>query len=179
MTDDLLRNLRRLAASTAITPSTIQKMGPSGMAAALRRGLSNIDVSWLHSDSEEQFASKLNDTTAMLMAEMSEGVIKWGTARKVLNIFLIKYAYNRHLYEYHQISKMKRWFEVPLDSNVAAGLALDSVKLGVELSEWGTVVGLSAENSEKYQAFAKSEAERRKIFRYDLDSIYYRTLAKQ
>ncbi|MBU1308640.1 MAG: hypothetical protein KKE30_03790, partial [Gammaproteobacteria bacterium] len=94
----------------------------------------------------------------------------WGAARKALNLFLRDVTYNKDLCEYYDLSRIRKWLEIPLDSHVAN--ALKKEPEGVNLPKWCTIKRLTPEISREFQTVATRVAQRKRIARVDLD-IYY------
>lgn len=171
MTPELLDQIYRNAVSTSVGASTIQKMGPTGTATALRAGLAKVNVPSFIVQTEEEFAKVLDKETELLRLHLLPDHQHFGTARKVLNIFLLKLTYNRHLHAAYQMGRIEQWLEVPLDSHVGKQLARQP---GANFRRWKTVIGLTPTLHKQYQDFAKTVAANFSVNRADLDVFFYR-----
>ena len=96
----------------------------------------------------------------------------WGSARKFFNIYVRGALYNQYLCQHFDLSALEPWLEVPLDSHVAKGLRGEPEGKG--LPRWNTVIGLTRQDSDAYQAVASEVAERKGFARVHLDVIYWR-----
>ena len=85
-------------------------------------------------------------------------------------MFLRDVIYNKDLCEYYDLSRIRKWLEIPLDSHVAN--ALKKEPEGVNLPKWCTIKRLTPEISREFQTVATRVAQRKRIARVDLD-IYY------
>ena len=122
MNAELISQLRRREASTAVGPSTARGMGPKGTISAAREYLASLDLTKFRVASEKEFRSVLNRATNRLQNQLPRSAKHWGAARKFLNIFLRNVVYNRYLRKYYRLSHLEPWLELPLDSHVAKGL---------------------------------------------------------
>jgi len=101
----------------------------------------------------------------------------WGPARKVLNIFLSDATYNFYLREQYNLDQIERYLEVPLDSYVAIGVALDAAKLHppIKFERWKGVVHVTPQLNDDYQSAATHIAKDRGYrCRGHLDARYWR-----
>ena len=172
MKEEFISALRRRLASTTVGPSAVRGMGPKGTVFAARDFLANIDVKKFNNKTEREFILSLNKTTQLFVKKMPDGAKHWGTARKLLNLFLRAVVYNRFLCEKYNLYHIEPWLEVPLDSNVAEGLR--SELTGETLPKWKTVIGLDKKTSHIYQTFASEIARAKGENRVHLDLIYWR-----
>src|ERR1700693_4099694 len=167
-----LKYVQLQIANTTVGPSTVRGMGPRGTVVAARKHLAEINLSRFVGDSQRAFARRLDRGTYGLLKSMPRGAQHWGTARKLLNIFLRSAAYNKFLCETYDLGSVEPWLEVPLDSHVAK--ALRGEPGGSALPRWKTVIGLDREVSQQYQDFAATVARRKRVDRVHLDLLYWR-----
>lgn len=172
MKDELIDFLRRREASTSVGPSTARRMGPKGTIENARKFLASLDLGLFVKKTEKEFQDVLNQTTHRFVDHLPKGAKHWGAARKFLNIFLRGAVYNRFLCEYYRLYPIEQWLEVPLDSQVAAGLRKE--KGGSDLPRWKSVIGLDDKTNRQYQVFAAEVAKRNETYRVHLDVLYWR-----
>lgn len=172
MNQQFLVLLQKRMGSTSLGPSTARKMGPPGTIQAARSFLASIDLARFEASEESGFLKALNAVTGELQAALPDGARHWGSARKFLNIFLRDCVYNRHLCGRYKLAEIEAWLEVPLDSQVANGLRSRNGR--VDLPRWRTVIGLTSEVSDRYQAAAAELAAQLGIHRIHLDLRYWR-----
>lgn len=181
MTKEFCKLLQRRIGRTSIGPSTARGMGPKGTISAARSYLEMFDLRRIsRARSESEFRSRLNMATGELQKKLPKGARYWGSSRKFLNIFLRSCLYNRYLCKFYGLAALESWLEIPLDSHVAKGLALDVAKRpatveGVgHLPRWKTVIGLTRRRNRKYQAVALNVARAMGTERVHLDLRYWR-----
>ena len=117
----------------------------------------------------------LNRATGSFLRALPRKAKHWGLARKLLNIFLRKAAYDRYLSHSFGLRRVERWMEVPLDSHV--GKQLRERREGGHLPRWKTVIGLTPEESAAFQEVATAVAKRKGVSRVDLDVYLWRNPA--
>ena len=99
----------------------------------------------------------------------------WGHARKCLDIFLRKATYDYYLRKRYRLGSLEPVLELPLNSNVAAGIAFDARKYGLPPPpKWDAIMRLTPEANDDWQATASEIARMRKIDRVHLDLWYWR-----
>ena len=147
-------------------------MGPPGTIQAARIFFQGVDLRRFRRRSEIAFAKELNAATNELEYSLPEGAQHWGSSRKFLNIFLRGCLYNQYICKAYSLDRLEPWLEVPLDSHIAKGLKRSAGR--GQLPRWTTVIGLSQENSELFQAYASDFAARQKTFRVHLDLKFWR-----
>ena len=172
MTKDFLTMMQKRTAELAIGPSTLRNQGAPGAVASGREFLKKLDLGQFKVDSAVAFKALLNEKTENLRIAFPMGAQSWGAARKALNIFLRDILYNHYLREEHAFLKLEPWLEVPLDSQVAAGLSDEPE--GKQLRRWQGVKHLTSDVSENYQNVAERVARRNQVARVHLDVIYWR-----
>jgi hypothetical protein len=172
-----LKLMQKRVARTAIGASTARRMGPKGTVGAARGFLEALDLGAFSVQSEAQFSTILDDETDTFVAAMPGEARHWGSCRKFLNIFLRDAIYNRFLSSHYKLQRVENWLEVPLDSHIAKGLR--SEPGGHDLPRWKTVIGLCAEDSQRFQAFASKVARQKELARVHLDLYYWQGLGRQ
>lgn len=136
--------------------------------------LSGISLRAFSVDDEGKFLVALNEQTQKLADGFPlAGRGNWGAARKSLNIFLRDCIYSRYLSEHFALVEIEPWLEVPLDSNVYAGLRAENGNQN-GLERWRGVRGLTPDLSGKLQSCALSIAQKYGVARVHLDVLYYR-----
>jgi hypothetical protein len=101
------------------------------------------------------------------VAAVPRGACSWGTARKVLNIFLRNAFYTTYLRERYALSTAEALFEVPLDSITGKWLIANARQK--EVPQWSGVRHLTTAASESYQQCATRLARQMGIERVHLD----------
>jgi hypothetical protein len=169
---EFLKQLQRYTAEAAITPAAVRKQGAPGVARAARAYLARSDLERLQKITPKDYSNWLDKETDRLRVVLPRGARHWGTARKVLNIFLRTATYTSPLAARFGLKKLLPMLEVPLDSHVAGKLR--SKPEGRELPRWESVKGLGYKQSAEYQMVAQRIANRMKLNRADLDVYFWR-----
>ena len=172
MNEEYLRHLLWRLGSTSVGSSTARGMGSAGTIPAARKYLQLVDLRRFVVRSEEAFLSELSAATGELKRSLPSDARHWGSSRKFLNIFLRGCLYNRYLCSLHRLERIESWLEVPLDSHVAKGLKQEAGRDALPV--WTTVIGLTPQNSDRFQAFASEVAKRDGVLRVHLDLKYWR-----
>lgn len=171
---DFIDRLKLRIAMSAIGRSTLRNQGAAGMVDHARKYLYGINLQNFCVEEERLFVEVLDEHSCSLAKGFpGRGKGNWGAARKSLNIFLRDCVYNRHLAAHFDLAKIEPWLEVPLDSNVYAGLKDDNIS-GERLGRWRGVSGLTRELSNELQACASAIADKYNVLRVHLDVLYYR-----
>jgi hypothetical protein len=119
------------------------------------------------------FGTLLDEQTKALVRSCSGA--SWGHAKKCLDIFLRKATYDHYLRERYRLGSLEPVLELPLDSNVAAGIAFDARKYSLRPPpKWDAIMRLTPEANDDWQATASEIARMRKIDRVHLDLWYWR-----
>jgi len=113
----------------------------------------------------------LDAATARLQRALPTGARGWGTARKVLNIFLRDAAYNDFLRGRFALHRSEALLEIPLDSITAKQLR--KTAKSHKLPRWPGVSRLTPETSALYQDAARRVAKHRGIERVHLDVYWW------
>jgi hypothetical protein len=118
-----------------------------------------------------KFEAALDDLTLELIAAVKQ--VKWGAARKFLNIFLRDASCNYFLRRHHGLENVERYLELPLDSHVATWLRRKAKK--GHFRSWKSVISVDRELNRKYQIFAQSVADEMGLARVHLDLYAWRS----
>lgn len=167
-----LQKLQRFTAEAMISSSALRKVGAAGAVKCARVYLSSITFSGLDRFTRFDYLLWLNRNTERLRDEFPAGAQKWGPARKAINIFMRSIVYTSPLADEYRLRNLLPYLEVPLDSNTGSALADEPE--GAELPKWKSVVGLTPDLSNEYQAAALRVARRMGVHRADLDVYYWR-----
>ena len=175
MDQETIRLLQRRIAGLAAGPSSLRNQGPRGTVERARKYLRQIDLSSYSASRRDSFESQLDDDTEGLRRSLFSKHRYWGSARKVLNIFMRNAVYDHHLRRHYGLRKIEPWLEVPLDSYVGIGLSNEQENQDLaEPLSWSSVSGLRAEDSDRFQDLAAVVAKRMRVSRVHLDLLYYR-----
>lgn len=161
-----LRDMQYFVVAYAMGPSTTRGAA-AGTLAAVRTYCTHLDLSLFSTSDPDLFRSRLDAATDELLTEHPE--MKWGWARKLLNIFLRDCLYNFYLREHYQLDKAERLLEVALDSFVAGGIR----RRNRELPPWDAIKWLDRSTSERYQQEAARIAESQYHARVHLDAFFW------
>jgi hypothetical protein len=168
-----LMQLQRYISEAAITASAVRNQGAKGVARAARKYLTALPLKELQHLRANDYLNWLDKKTDQLRLALPRGAQHWGTARKVINIFLRTVAYTSPLADDAGLRRLLRRLEVPLDSHVAGRLRENFEGKG--LPSWKNIKTLTCDQSADYQLVAQKVAARMKIHRADLDVYYWRT----
>jgi hypothetical protein len=164
--------LQRRIGNTSIGASTARGMGPRGTIQAARSYLEILDLRAFRVRSERAFLRQLDRATEGLRQSLPANARHWGSSRKFLNIFLRGCCYNRYLCAHYRLKTLEPWLELPLDSHVAKGLRKAAAHRA--LPRWKSVIGLTPEESNRFQAFAAVLARSERVRRVHLDLLFWR-----
>jgi len=168
---ELLQAFQSRAARIAVGASTVRGRGNSGVVAASRRYLRELDLRKFGQPSKLGFTKALDMGTYGLLNALPQCARHWGLARKVINIFLRDCLYTTYLDTAFALRKNKPYFELPLDS-ITAG-HLKRVAGRGKLPAWPGVKHLTESLIAKFQDAATVEAVRIGIPRIHLDAIWW------
>ena len=144
----------------------LRGQGGKGVVGAARDYCKALNLGKLASFKRElTFVEYLDRATKELTR--SSQYLRWGAARKALNLFLRDALYNIYLNKAFKLDRVESWLEIPLDSVVAKGLRAMAER--GELPAWPGLKQLIPEISSKYQEFAKRQANKMDISRVHLD----------
>lgn len=166
--------IQSFVATEAVGPSTLRSQGAKGMVRISQQYFSSLDLRRFSTTKANAFADQLNQATEELRLKYPRGGRNWGSARKPLNIFLRNAFYNQFLCERYRLTRSIVFYEVPLDSIVAAQLReLDTQHL---LPRWPGVKYLDPKINETFQSFLLHLASQHKLHRVHLDVILWQRL---
>ena len=178
MNDELFEKVRWHAAQTSVGPSTL-RTPVSGTVAVARKGLFGVRLDRLADASDAgAFARELNHQTRRIRGRLPNGARRWGSARKVLNIYLRSVLYNAYLSAAYSFGRVEDWLELPLDSYTVKWLRKEYRDLcGEKLPHFP---GVAAADFRVYAAYQDAAAEVAAemydgISRVHLDVYYWRS----
>jgi hypothetical protein len=171
MDQEFLNNIQNFIANN-FSISTIRKMAGAGALKRIQRFMKeDIDLGDLSKSNPSQYGNTLNVlTTKLLIALPEPDRAKWGLARKCLNLFFRDALYNFYLREAYDLGKFEAELEIPLDSHVGKELR----QRDRALPGWKSVIGLTPDQSAKFQESALRIARRESTHRVHLDVVYWR-----
>ncbi len=198
MTQEKATQLKRFLINTSIGPSAVRNQG-SGIINPIRDKLLksfSFDIFFKHlfSKSHIDFKNYLNILTEEVkdLPGIDEDKthtgdnVKWGTARKCINLLFRSVVYSGHIWEEYRInnstfivdSKMQR-LELPLDSNVVGGLKkrlsrINHAKYNAQAFRNFTISHLTPDVSDVLQEQADALSVHLNICKIDLDLILWR-----
>jgi len=161
----LLQALQSQLARAVTEPSTVRGKGNSGVAAAARAYLTQLDLAKLGAD-PEGFPVLLNKRTGSLLKTFAgEARERWGLARKILNLFLRDAVYNVHLRTAYRLAALEPHLELPLDGETASRVRREYRKLQKarpdlpDLPKWSGPFALTPQESHAHQRAALEVAQ--------------------
>ena len=167
--DDSLSALQRFTAISAVGVSALRRQGV-GVIHRIREYLAVLDLSDLAEiKNETGFDAWLDRTTEGIVNNRERPEIKWGSARKAINLFLRDALYCKYLSSRYDLEHVEKWLEIPLDSVVAKYLRGEAEKEGRNLPDWNGLRQLLPPESTQFQGYAKRLARIRKMERVHLD----------
>ena len=167
-----VNRIQKRVADISITTSVVRGIGFNRALAVARNFVAQLDLSEFSAQArhEQAFIDLLNKKTDELQLRLQEQRARlakarsteaklWGSARKVLNVFLCEAYFNRALERRYKLRELADWLEVPLDSQVVTEIRRKAQELGFEKppSVRG-VKWLDQETSATYQTFARKIA---------------------
>jgi hypothetical protein len=167
---DLLIAIQSRCARAAIGPSSMRGAGSSGVVAAGRPHLCELQLTQFATADARRFRRALDRATLGLMESFPRQARHWGLARKGLNLFLRDCLYTVYLRDAYGLGIAEAFFEIPLDSFTGRELSVQSD--GV-LPRWKTVRGLDPALSDRFQQVGAQLARERGITRVHLDAFWW------
>jgi len=159
-----IEDIQKFIAVSAIGPSALRNQG-KGVIGRVRRYLSRMELAEIQRvRSEAVFQQWLDEKTSRLVRNQK---VKWGAARKALNLFLRDCLYNKFLNSKYSLERIEPWMEIPLDSIIAGVLKNDAGR--GQLPVWPKLKRLRKNESERFQHHAMKMAAKRNIARVHLD----------
>ena len=167
---ELLKAIQSRTARVAITASASRGRGNAGVVKAARNFMRRLDLARFGKN-PAGFTRALNASTRSLRSKLPRRARHWGSARKLLNIFLRDCLYSSHLSSAFGLQRAETAFEVPLDSVTALCLKRESGR--GHLPAWPGVRNLTPQLSKIFQDAAQVEATRRNVARVHLDAVWW------
>lgn len=165
--DDFIRDVQRFTAISAVGVSALRRQGV-GVIGHIQRYLGTLDLSGLDAClNQTDFGAWLDRTTTETMDGEDGPEVRWGAARKALNLFLRDALYNKYLAGRYDLDHVEHWLEVPLDSIVAQHLKRDAGR--GRLPVWPGLKHLTKQQSDQFQNHAAVLAHRNGVARVHLD----------
>ena len=174
---EFLKQLQRFTAYSMITASAVRNSGARGVLHIAQDFCAELPLRGLGRLNRTRYESWLDKTTDQLHRRLPDGV-GWGTARKVLNIFIRSAVYTAPLASEYDLSPLLAHLEVPLDSKVAGALKKATKPTSpkdTSLPRWKSIKSLTPDISHLYQLAATKDARRKQVHRADLDVYYWPT----
>lgn len=169
-----IRLVHKRIAETCIGPSAMRKQGPAGILRVIRDYLAHIQLSVLSTRpvTNKMYRRFLDRHTRGIIRRLPRGSRYWGTSRKALNLFMRDCLYNTYLSKKYRLARLEHLLEVPLDGIVGKRLYQEDTSGTVP--RWRTIIGLTSQESDIYQAFAARLAIGRRTARVHLDLVFWR-----
>lgn len=168
---ELISLMKRRVARLAADGATLRNQGAAGVVQAARAYLMRLDLSE-YAGAGEGIIYRLDEDTRVMCESFPPGAQSWGGARKVLNLFLRDCLYNAYLSEAYGLHVVRQRLEVPVDSQVAAGLIASTH--GLSLPAWPGLKRLSPAQHQRYQEAAALVAKAHGVARVDIDLWLWR-----
>ena len=160
-----VKQMQHKVAVSAVPLSAVRAQG-GGVLGASQNFLARLRIAKIPR-SEMAFRQWLNRQTHALLDQLPVAHRPWGTARKVINLFLRDALYNQYLAEAFKLNRLQRWFEIPLDGAVANGLKQKAGR--GNLPPWPGLKKLTRSTSDEFQEYALLCARQDNIHRVHLD----------
>lgn len=162
-----LKMLQRNIAFLSIDISVLRNQSGPGGVAKCREFCSKIDLKKFFTALDVDYAKYLAKQTDLLCEFCKQEELKYGSARKVLNIFFRHICYNGFIQqeflkdqELYSNTSILSPLELPIDSRIAKALSR---------KRWISIKGLNQDNHQEYQNLALAAAEQRGVARIHLD----------
>ncbi len=169
-----IRLMQDRIAELAVGASAVRNQGAPEITRNARQTLKRLRLQSFGIKTEREFKARLNRATRKILDQLPEGAQNWGTARKIINLFLRDVVYNRYLCKYFKLEQIQGWLEVPLDSFTAKGIRRNAARKDVP--KWISIKGLNQTDSNLYQGAARDIARRKRTSRVHLDLWYWRNV---
>jgi putative transcriptional regulator len=166
-----VNRIQKRVADISITTSVVWGIGFKGALAVSRKFVAELDLSELgQARDEHAFIAMLDKKTGELQLRLQEqrgrqasarstDAKLWGSARKVLNVFLCEAYFNRVLEPFYGLRKLANWFEIPLDKQTVSAVRRKAEQFGLQgPPPFPGIKWLDRETSLKYQALAREIA---------------------
>jgi hypothetical protein len=168
--EEFLRAIQRYVAVSAIGVTAVRG-STRGVLKAARTFAAELDLTQFSVADKARFRATLDAETERLQHCLPVGGQAWGVARKALNLFLRDAFYNYYLRTAFELTRAESWFEVPLDSMVAASLLKRNPRAAVPA--WSTVKALSPSKNAEYQEALRALGARLGVAAVHLDSMLW------
>ena len=156
--------MQKFTAVCAVGISALRRQGV-GVIGWIQTRLGSMDLSKLASvKDQDDFCKRLDSRTDELVRDH---MVKWGAARKAVNLFLRDCLYNKYLTAEYGLDRLEQWLEIPLDSVIAGELKKDAGH--GRLPVWNGLKTLKKEESKKLQDHASQMAAKKNTDRIHLD----------
>jgi hypothetical protein len=159
-----ISDMQKFTAISAIGASALRGQ-KSGTISKVRNYLGIMNLSKLCRLQSEQRYKAWLDLHAQRLVNNHR--VRWGAARKALNLFLRDCLYNKYLSTQFDLEHVERWMEIPLDSIIAKELKKNAGR-GM-LPPWPGLKKLKQADSERFQRHATEMASEVKMDRVHLD----------
>ena len=162
--DAFIANVQKFTAISAVGVSALRRQGV-GIIGRIQEHLGSVDLTALgQSRIEPDFRGWLDEQTRTLVRAYH---VRWGAARKALNLFLRDCLYNKYLSARYRLDHLETWMEIPLDSIVTKHLKQDAG--WGRLPIWRGLRQLTETESQRFQNHANEMASRQQMARVHLD----------
>lgn len=167
--------IQRHVAKTSVTPSSLRSQVKKGGIKKTREFFSAMNLKEFAVKNEKTFRKTLDQKTKELKTSCKKYDMKWGSARKALNIFLRSSLYNKYLRDHSGLEKAGKYFEVPLDNIIARNLKKEVKELNMieKIPKWEGVKNLKKHNSKEFQEIATKIAKKKGVWRVHLDAMWW------
>ena len=159
------KQMQYKVAVSAVPLSAVRAQG-AGVLGASQNFLTRLRLAKIPRN-EIAFRQWLNRQTHALLDQLPVANRPWGTARKVINLFLRDALYNQYLAEAFKLNRLQAWLEVPLDGAVAKGLKQRAGR--GNLPSWPGLKKLTRSESDPFQEYALLWAKEARTYRVHLD----------
>ena len=169
--NQLTKLIKGYVAETSIGPSALRGQGASGVIAAARQFVKDLNLSRIPTSNGRSYERWLDRQTNLMLRTFPARARNWGAARKALNLFLRDAYYNQFLNRTYHIGRSARHFEIILDSIVVRRLRLMDVA-GV-LPRWAGLKHVTPAESTIFQQFAIRIAKSQRVHPVHLDVLLW------
>ncbi|MBL7188519.1 MAG: hypothetical protein ISS70_19510 [Phycisphaerae bacterium] len=167
-------DVRLHLALASVGNSTLMKQSGKGRVNRARLFLANeVPIASVSAFDKSAFSTFLDQKTIGLSRQLprpDDGRPNWGAARKVISIFLRMCAMNKDLHTAFNLATVEPLLEVPLDNQIVAKIDQES---GSHFSKNFKIKYLSPDLNSDIQGAALRLASRERIYRYELDVLYW------
>ena len=159
-----ISDVQRFTAVSSVGVSALRRQGV-GVIGRVQRHLGSLNLTETISlKNQKEFYGWLDRKTEYLVQNQN---VKWGAARKALNLFLRDCLYNKYLSAEYGLDNLEPWLEIPLDSVIATQLKKDAGRGALPV--WQGLRKLKEEESKQFQNHASQMAATKNIARVHLD----------